>query len=169
MYRVEGGTSVRGVGRPLPEKGVVLTFDDGPHHRYTDAVLEVLDRYRIKAVFFQVGENVRRLPDRTTRIQRAGHTLIVDKSTDLGMKATTGGIDALDWKDPFPESIANRVLRAVVRDQRGIVVFHDNQRWTPAALPLVIDQLRASGYTFLVWDGTDFAPPQAGATAPARN
>src|SRR5690349_2140588 len=40
---------------PVGDKEVVLTFDDGPHPTRTLAVLDILDRYCIKAVFFIVG------------------------------------------------------------------------------------------------------------------
>ena len=40
-------------------KAVYLTFDDGPIPEVTPWVLDVLDRYGIKATFFLVGDNVR--------------------------------------------------------------------------------------------------------------
>ncbi len=45
-------------GLQLPPKTVLLTFDDGPHPRYTDEVLEILKRYQAPAVFFQLGRNL---------------------------------------------------------------------------------------------------------------
>lgn len=45
-------------GDKLPPKTVLLTFDDGPHARYTDEILEILKRYNAPAVFFQLGQNL---------------------------------------------------------------------------------------------------------------
>lgn len=45
-------------GTDLPAKTLVLTFDDGPHPRYTDQVLEILKKYGLHAVFFEVGRNL---------------------------------------------------------------------------------------------------------------
>ncbi len=45
-------------GTGLPAKTFVLTFDDGPHPRYTDQILAILNRYGLKAVFFEVGRNL---------------------------------------------------------------------------------------------------------------
>ncbi len=45
-------------GRALPPKTVLLTFDDGPHPRYTDEILEILKRYQAPAVFFELGRNL---------------------------------------------------------------------------------------------------------------
>ncbi|MCP3916032.1 MAG: polysaccharide deacetylase family protein, partial [bacterium] len=39
----------------------MLTFDDGPHPRYTGEILEILNRFQVKSIFFRVGENVARL------------------------------------------------------------------------------------------------------------
>ncbi len=39
---------------------VYLTFDDGPIPEQTPWVLDILDRYGVKATFFMVGDNVRR-------------------------------------------------------------------------------------------------------------
>ena len=45
-------------GGRLPPKGVVLTFDDGPHPKHTDEILAILKKYGVKAVFFHVGKNL---------------------------------------------------------------------------------------------------------------
>ena len=43
-------------------KRIALTFDDGPHERYTEEILAILDEYAIKATFFVIGENASRSP-----------------------------------------------------------------------------------------------------------
>lgn len=45
-------------GYDLPAKSIVLTFDDGPHPRYTDEILAILKKYNAKAFFFDVGKNL---------------------------------------------------------------------------------------------------------------
>jgi peptidoglycan/xylan/chitin deacetylase (PgdA/CDA1 family)/uncharacterized caspase-like protein len=45
-------------GLRLPPKTVVLTFDDGPHPRYTDRIHEILTKHGVPAVFFEVGQNL---------------------------------------------------------------------------------------------------------------
>jgi len=44
------------------ERVISLTFDDGPCHPYTEQLLDILDRERIRATFFMPGHNVRREP-----------------------------------------------------------------------------------------------------------
>lgn len=66
----------KGVFRLPHEEGdrtVYLTFDDGPIPEATPWVLDVLDRYGIKATFFMVGDNARRYPDLAEEVRRRGH------------------------------------------------------------------------------------------------
>jgi peptidoglycan/xylan/chitin deacetylase (PgdA/CDA1 family) len=55
------------------KKVVYLTFDDGPVPEITPWVLELLDKYNIKASFFCVGDNVRKYPDIYQQILERGH------------------------------------------------------------------------------------------------
>ena len=45
------------------ERAIYLTFDDGPIPEVTPWVLDLLDKYGIKATFFMVGDNIRKHPD----------------------------------------------------------------------------------------------------------
>ncbi|MEK6250653.1 MAG: polysaccharide deacetylase family protein [Actinomycetota bacterium] len=54
---------------------VAITFDDGPDPEGTAAVLSVLDRERVGATFFLVGEQVRRNPSLAAEIVAAGHAV----------------------------------------------------------------------------------------------
>ena len=55
------------------EKVIYLTFDDGPIPELTPWVLDLLDRYNIKATFFCVGDNVRKYPEIYQDILDRGH------------------------------------------------------------------------------------------------
>lgn len=69
-------TFLRGVFRikdPADRKTVYLTFDDGPIPESTPWLLDLLDRYGIKATFFMVGDNVRKYPELYAEIIRRGH------------------------------------------------------------------------------------------------
>jgi peptidoglycan/xylan/chitin deacetylase (PgdA/CDA1 family) len=60
---------------PLKAKEVVLTFDDGPHSTRTRAILDALDRYCVKAVFFVVGARAMAHPDVLRDVARRGHVI----------------------------------------------------------------------------------------------
>jgi peptidoglycan/xylan/chitin deacetylase (PgdA/CDA1 family) len=55
------------------EKTVYLTFDDGPIPEMTPWVLDLLDKYNIKATFFCVADNVRKYPEIYQQILEKGH------------------------------------------------------------------------------------------------
>jgi len=57
------------------KKVVYLTFDDGPIPGITPWVLDVLDKYNIKATFFCVGDNVRKYPEVYQAVQERGHKI----------------------------------------------------------------------------------------------
>jgi peptidoglycan/xylan/chitin deacetylase (PgdA/CDA1 family) len=68
----------RALGIPirLPSgRGVLLSFDDGPHPQGTPAVLAELERVRAPAVFFVSGEQAARHPQLVREIAAAGHEL----------------------------------------------------------------------------------------------
>ena len=54
---------------------IMLTFDDGPDPDYTGQLLELLDRYGIKAAFFTVGAFAAANPHLIERMISAGHTV----------------------------------------------------------------------------------------------
>jgi len=54
---------------------IALTFDDGPNEPYTSQVLNILEKYRIKATFFVIGQNARRYPETCRRIVAAGNVI----------------------------------------------------------------------------------------------
>ncbi|NQD38096.1 polysaccharide deacetylase family protein [Permianibacter sp. IMCC34836] len=208
-------------GRTLPEKTVVLSFDDGPHASYTSEIAAILKRYNAPAVFFHVGKNLGTVDkdgivtlSKRAEISRqlagegftlANHTYShaqLSKETgeslkseitmaDAVLKSVDGkrsslfrfpyganndegltalsqanlisvmwNIDSLDWADPVPTSIADRVLRLVDQEGRGIILFHDIHDRTVKALPKVLDRLVAEGYRFAGWDGKDFTVPK---------
>lgn len=62
---------IQAFGHPTSKK-VALTFDDGPDPVYTPQILDILDRYHVKASFFVVGENAMRNPDLIKREVESG-------------------------------------------------------------------------------------------------
>ena len=54
---------------------LALTFDDGPHPKYTKEILEILEEYGVSATFFVVGENAAAYPDLVRAQVRAGHEI----------------------------------------------------------------------------------------------
>ena len=57
------------------EKLIALTFDDGPHPRYTPKILSLLEKYNVKATFFMIGSNALLYPETARAVKKAGHEI----------------------------------------------------------------------------------------------
>ncbi|WP_051371524.1 polysaccharide deacetylase family protein [Mesorhizobium loti] len=66
-------TRIRHAGKS--PRRVWLTLDDGPDPINTEKILKVLDRHRIKAAFFMIGEKVAAQPAVVQRVFDAGHRI----------------------------------------------------------------------------------------------
>ena len=62
-------------GSETDDKRIALTFDDGPHPRYTAEILDILAEYDIPATFFIVGDLARQYPALILRELAGGHEL----------------------------------------------------------------------------------------------
>jgi peptidoglycan/xylan/chitin deacetylase (PgdA/CDA1 family) len=58
---------------PEGAHGVALTFDDGPHPRFTRSVLDALDGAGARATFFVIGEKGARHPEMLRELVARGH------------------------------------------------------------------------------------------------
>lgn len=54
---------------------VALTFDDGPVPGKTELILEILDRYKVPASFFCIGNRVKEHPEILLKIHAKGHVI----------------------------------------------------------------------------------------------
>ena len=57
-------------GNEFAPKSVALTFDDGPHPRYTEQVLALLKKYGMRAEFFELGANLGTVEDGDVQLSR---------------------------------------------------------------------------------------------------
>lgn len=54
---------------------VAITFDDGPHLKNTDDIVNIFSKYNAHATFFMLGSNVVKYPDVVKRVYDAGHEI----------------------------------------------------------------------------------------------
>jgi peptidoglycan/xylan/chitin deacetylase (PgdA/CDA1 family) len=54
---------------------LALTFDDGPNPACTPALLDLFDRYGVRASFFMIGGHVRAFPGLAAEVAARGHAL----------------------------------------------------------------------------------------------
>lgn len=54
---------------------IALTIDDGPEPQVTRPVLDILDRYQVKATFFYIGDHAKQHPELCREIIQRGHAI----------------------------------------------------------------------------------------------
>lgn len=57
------------------KKRIALTFDDGPHPKYTSKLLDGLAERNVKVTFFVLGENAANYPELLKRMSDEGHLI----------------------------------------------------------------------------------------------
>jgi peptidoglycan-N-acetylglucosamine deacetylase len=74
---------------------------------------------------------------------------VLDSAGSLGMRTITWDVDPTDWANPGSGAVYSRVVEAA--QPGSIILMHDgggDRSGTLAALPTIIDTLRARGYGF---------------------
>lgn len=159
----------------LPPRTVLLTFDDGPHPVHTPKILDILARYRIKAVFFQVGQNigtqdsaggvVLREPQISARILADGHT-VANHSHSHPMLPELNAVRVAEEIDRA-EVLVSAALRGGISGERG---GERSGLFRPpygARNDLVLAELSQRGLRSVLWniDSRDWADPLARSVA----
>lgn len=115
-------------------KELFLTFDDGPDPVSTPAILDILGRYNVKAVFFSTGKEAQKYPGLMSEIRSGGHL------------AGNHGYEHLDgWK--------TRTL-VYVRNIKKASEFTSGSLMRPPYGHIRLRQYRelCTGYTVVFWD-----------------
>lgn len=141
----------------LRDGEVVLTFDDGPSPRLTNAILDALDAYKVKATFLSVGRMVDRHPETIREVARRGHTVGTHTHDHENLRLVTeeSAMEKIRWgyaslhkalapigKKPapffrFPYLSDTQVLRTSLADEDMVVLdvdidSEDYKKATPA-------------------------------------
>lgn len=96
-------------------KKIVLTFDDGPHPRYTEQLLDGLKERNVVATFFVTGENAQNYPNIIRREQEEGH--LIGNHTYSHIQLTSGN------RETFREELVktNEILKNITGETVSFV------------------------------------------------
>ena len=148
----------------LLESGAVLA-----NHTYSHALLTKLTPAAYIDEISTTSALLKHITQQPTVLFRAPYGArnqeILSEINSEKLRSVMWNIDSKDWADPVPSSIASRVIRGVREEGRGIILFHDIHKSTVQALPLVLETLKAEGYRFASWDGSQFSVPKMIATS----
>lgn len=95
------------------KKLVALTFDDGPS-AYTEQYLQILDKYDVKATFFNLGKKAEENPSIAKRVVEAGHQLCNHTMNHNQLTSVSGDV------------VYNEITRseAVIEKATGVLTTH---------------------------------------------
>lgn len=96
-------------------KKIALTFDDGPHPRYTEQLLDGLKERNVVATFFVIGENAQNYPNIIRREQEEGH--LIGNHTYSHIQLTSGN------RETFREELVktNEILENITGEKVSFV------------------------------------------------
>lgn len=147
------------ISRELEKEGFVLG-----NHSYTHAQLSKETGDNLKAEILNTDALLKAVDPARPPLFRFPYGAKNKEAKDLlkenKLRSIMWNIDSLDWADPVPSSITERVLTAVEKEKRGIILFHDIHDRAVKALPAILDKLTAEGYRFAGWDGNGFSVPK---------
>jgi peptidoglycan/xylan/chitin deacetylase (PgdA/CDA1 family) len=141
----------------IPQRGsegtIALTFDDGPVRPYTQQILDVLDRYGVKATFFCIGDNIGDDPGLAREIARRGHTLGSHTQTHRSLLLAGAATVAREIDD----------AQATIRRHCGLEAryFRCPKGYKSPVVAALLRRrgLRLVGYGYPIWDVQN--PPPA--------
>ncbi|MBM2618794.1 glycosyltransferase [Actinoplanes sp. LDG1-06] len=130
----------------VPDKEIVLTFDDGPSPEYTPEILDVLSKYDVPAVFFMIGSEISKYPGIVRDVRDAGHEIGIHTFTHPEMSTKS------EWRREVEMSETQFALAGATG--RDSLIFRppysstvdalDNSNWK------VISEMGGHGYLTVV-------------------
>jgi len=142
---------------------VLLTFDDGPHPVYTREILAILEHYRVKAIFFQLGQNLGTVTD--------GHAELT-KNEDIEREILAAGhaLGNHSFSHPFlPKLEQAGVEQEIDKTQAllNLVIPQDGQRTHMFRAPygarnsMILGEVGERGLRSVLWniDSLDWSDP----------
>lgn len=135
------------------EKVAYLTFDDGPHEGTTE-LLDILDKYKVKATFFVVGQSgscgVDANPDMLREIVRRGHA--------VGIHSYTHNMNIYQSVDTFLQDFQR--IRDSIVSITGVepTIFRfpggSVNGFNKSTCKAIIQEMTRRGYTYYDWNAS---------------
>ena len=141
------------------EKVIALTFDDGPHPKYTAEVLELLAKYKAKATFFIIGKNAEKYPELVQQTYKAGHELANHTYTHPYNASVTELQDEIQQTNdmiygitgfmptlfrPVGGAYNDQMINAVADDGYKVVMWswhQDTQDWKNPGVDIIVNKV----------------------------
>ncbi|WP_180954479.1 polysaccharide deacetylase family protein [Bacillus sp. V5-8f] len=160
------------IKRAEQQKIAYLTFDDGPSTN-TRAVLDILDRYKIKATFFVMGHEEPYAMKGYEEIKRRGHVVALHCFThdySVIYRSKDAYLNDLNQLEAFLKKNFD-LSSKLVRLPGGSRNITTRQASTQHVVPGIINELSKKGYVYYDWnvDSKDGDSPFVSEQAIIRN
>lgn len=144
---------------PKEEKILALSFDDGPHPKYTIEILDILKQYNVKATFFVLGQHAEAYPDIINRQIAEGHEVGNHSYSHVNMKKASNAVikEEFEKTQNIIYSISNvkpkvfrppygnytdDVVKIISSDNSSIVLwtfYQDSKDWSNPGVDVIVD------------------------------
>ena len=165
-------------------KRIAITFDDGPHYKYTAEILDILRENDVKATFFVVGQLAKRYPELILREISEGHEIAshtwshphISEVSEASLASELSSNEELIFELAEyrlklfrpPEGKYSDVVRRVAADHDYEVVLWtvDTRDWSHPSVDKIVETVlndTESGSIILCHDfiGSDSPTPEA--------
>ena len=139
-----------GLNAHAEDKRIALTFDDGPHIKYTLEILDILKENNATATFFIIGENAEAHPEIIEKIISSG--------CEIGNHTWSHAfLDKLNSKDIYEEISKTDTLLKNLTGKSPRVFRPPGGRYNECVLKIA----ESFGYTTVLWskDTRDWSCP----------
>ncbi len=136
---------------PDSVKAIADMGHDVENHSDTHPYMTKLSEEELKSEITNCNEKIKELTGKCPTLLRPPYgdynNQVVKAVKEQGMYCVQWDIDSLDWKDPTPQQMVERITSKLTSG--SIILMHNGAKNTPEALPLIIDAVRAAGYEFV--------------------
>ena len=136
---------------PDSVKSIAKDGHDVGNHSSTHPYMTQLSAEKMKEEIQSCNEKIKALTGNTPTLFRPPYgdynNAVVGAVRAENMYCIQWDIDSLDWKDPTPQQMVERITAKLTPG--SIILMHNGAKNTPEALPLIIDAVRAEGYEFV--------------------
>lgn len=137
----------------LNENKVALTFDDGPDIRFTPQVLNVLNKYKIKATFFLMGARAAEHSVIVRRMHAEGH--VIGNHTYWHPNLTEVSLERVHWEVTSTEEVLAQIIEYRPRLFRAPYGALNRE---------IVELMRQMGYSVILWNVDSLDWRQLGTT-----
>lgn len=150
-YNVKATFFLTGIWvKKYPElvKKIAASGHELGNHTTTHPHCAALSTEEIKKELLENEEMIYQLTERRTRLFRPPfgeyNDNVIKTAKSLSYQVIQWSVDSLDWQEVGTEAVVDRILNNV--HPGAIVLFHNDAKYTPEALPVILKNLQEQGY-----------------------